>query len=72
MSRKAKEPEFDYTRSFDRIMGEHFGETFSTEWSIFAGSFGGYVTTRENGKRLTKTQAKVGRSISMALCEGRQ
>ena len=68
--RFTKDPDFSYADHFDRLMEEHFGEKFSTEWSLFAGSLGGYVTTRENGKRLTKAQVKVGRSISNAMAAG--
>ena len=69
MSKKKKEA-FDYAKTFDRIMNETFdGEEFETRWSIFHGSFGGYVTTRKNGKPLTKLHARVGRAISNALAE---
>lgn len=69
MGKKAAR-EFDYPGTFDRLMGEHFGEEFKTGWNIFAGTFGGYTTTRTNGKRLTKQMERVGRSISNAIAAG--
>jgi hypothetical protein len=68
--KKAKKSEFDYPATFDRLMSEHFGETFRTEWNLFAGSWGGYVTVRAGGKPLTKTQIKVGKTISNAIAAG--
>lgn len=71
MSKKTKK-EFDYAATFDRLMNETFdGEDFKTEWSIFQGMFGGFVTTRKNGKPLTNLHARVGRAISNALAENR-
>lgn len=64
MAKKTKKPELDYPKLFDRMMGQHFEEEFETEWNLFAGSFGGYVTVRKNGKKLTKQMAKVGKTIS--------
>ena len=73
MSAKKKKAvaEFDYPGTFDRLMADHFGEKFSTEWNLFAGAFGGYVTVRDNGKPLTKAQARVGRTISDAISAAR-
>jgi hypothetical protein len=69
MSKKTKK-EFDYVATFDRLMNETVeGQDFKTSWSIFAGSFGGYITTRQSGKPLTKLHARVGRAISNALAE---
>lgn len=71
MSRKTK-PEFSYAETFDRLMNETFdGQDFITEWNIFVGMFGGYVTTRKDGKPITKLHARVGRAISNALAENR-
>lgn len=64
---KKSKAAFDYTATFDRLMGEHFGEKFSTEWNLLAGSFGGYVTVRTNGKKMTKQMLSVGRTISNAI-----
>ena len=70
MSNKSKAREFDYAATFDRAMNEVFdGEDFKTEWSLFAGTFGGYVTRRANGEELTELHARVGRAISNALAE---
>ena len=66
--RKAKRPpEFDYPAQFDELMQDEFGEKFETSWNLFAGTFGGYVTTREGGKKLTKAQATFGRALSNGL-----
>ena len=59
--------EFDYQTTFDRLMREQFGEGFTTEWSILQGTWGGYQTTRDNGKRLTKAHALFGRGISQGI-----
>lgn len=70
MSKKKSESEFSYAETFDRLMNEAFdGQDFKTSWSIFAGNFGGYITTRQGGKPLTKLHARVGRAISNALAE---
>ena len=66
---KHKRGKLDYCESFDRLMGEQFGEQFSTEWNLFAGAFGGYVTTRANGKKLTKQMALFGRGLSNGMAE---
>lgn len=67
---KKKKAEFDYPSTFDRLMLAHFGEEFKTSWNLFAGSFGGYVTVRKNGKKMTRTHIKVGRTISDAIAAG--
>ena len=59
----------DYSESFDRLMEEQFGEKFSTEWNLFAGLAGGYVTTRANGKKLTKDMQLFGRGLSNGMAE---
>ncbi len=68
---KKRKPELDYAPTFDQLMTQHFGERFETSWNLFSGVFGGYETRRENGKPLTKSQAKVGRTISNALAAAR-
>lgn len=67
-----KRDDWSYAETFDRLMGEHFGEKFKTEWNIFAGSSGNFVTVRENGKKPTPTMIKVGRTISNALAAGQE
>lgn len=69
---KKRKPELDYATTFDKLMTEHFGERFETTWDLFSGICGGYETRRENGKPLTKEQAKVGRTISNALAAARE
>lgn len=64
---KKKKAEFDYPATFDRLMEEQFGESFETTWNLFAGFCGGYVTTRANGKKLTKQMALFGRGISSGV-----
>ena len=58
--------EFPYAAEFDRLMSEQFGGEFKTEWSLFCGPYGGYITTR-NGKKLTKQQALYGRGLSNGI-----
>lgn len=65
-----KNPNYSYADTFDEIMSAHFGEDFKTEWSLFAGSFGGYATVRANGKPLTQTHKKIGRLVSNAMSAG--
>lgn len=68
-----KKEAFNYAATFDRAMNEAFeGESFKTEWNIFQGAWGGYVTTRGNGKPLTKLHVRVGRAISNAIAEATQ
>lgn len=65
--RSRKRPEFNYADTFDQLMTEQFGDQkFKTEWSLFAGSFGGYVTTRD-GKKLTSAQILFGRGASAGI-----
>lgn len=64
------DPDFSYANTFDRLMEEHFGEPFKTEWNLLAGSFGGYQTVRVSGKKVTKRMNEVGKSISDALAAG--
>lgn len=71
MMAKLRKITFDYPATFDRLMEEHFGEPFKTEWNLFIGMGGGYNTVRGNGKKLTKRMAMVGRSISNAIAAGR-
>lgn len=61
---KKKKPEFEYSKEFDRLMEQRFNEVFKTEWNIFAGSFGGFTTARENGKKLTREMVHYGRGVS--------
>lgn len=66
MKRRAKK-DFDYAGTFDRLMGERFGEVFVTQWSIFAGAWGGYITKRANGKNLTKQHQLYGQGLSNGI-----
>jgi hypothetical protein len=65
MAKPRAKPKFEYATEFDKAMNEQFpGEGFKTEWNLFAGSWGGYRTTRANGRPLTKQHAMYGRGLS--------
>lgn len=67
MAKKRKARDFDYAATFDQLMEDEFSEPFETEWSIFLGTFGGYVTRRVNGKKLTKKMVTFGRGVSNGI-----
>ncbi len=72
MARNKINKDWSYSDEFDRLMQSHFGENFKTGWNLFAGSCGGYVTVRSNGKEMTPTMRKIGRLISDSIATGQE